>query len=881
MYIAQIEQNVRSLILYHNAKTFIFDMLTAYGKPKASVTRLQAGEYNISKDKDYVLWKSNVFFFRSDKHKPASILTQMKQADAVKKHKPRFLIATDFEQFCAYDTKTEEHLDIAFIELASKFDFFLPWAGMEKSKQTTDSPADVRAAEKMAKLYDLILDQNPVKTDEERHSLNVFLSRLLFCYFAEDTTIFSEKLFSKSIESHTNTDGSDLAEYLQGLFKVLNEESRKETPPYYSKFPYVNGGLFAQHVTVPAFNKRSRELLIRCGLDLDWSEINPDIFGSMFQAVVDVEQRGNMGMHYTSYENIMKVIEPLFLSDLYDEHEKAKGSQKKLEDLLSRLTRVKVFDPACGSGNFLIIAYKELRKLEMEIFNSLSSLNDQAEFALTGIQLSHFYGIELDDFAHEIAILAMWLAEHQMNTAFMQRFHTPTGTLPLKPSGNITRGNSLEVNWRHVCDPNQDVYVLGNPPYVGARQQDASQKADVKRIFSNAKGSGDLDYIAGWFKKAAEYISGNNSKFAFVSTNSICQGVQVATLWKDILAASQEIYFAYSPFKWTNNAKKNAGVTCVIIGVRNNSNALKHIFLDGLKKTVKNINPYLVDSKNLIIESRSNPLSNLPPVNYGSFALDDGNYTLTAEERSSILKESPEAERFLPMFVGAKELLHSASRYCIWLREDTKAGLAIPALRKRYENVRKWRMKSDRETTAKLAATSHLFAEIRQPTTSYLALPTISSEKREYFPTAFFDATVIASNQTYVIAGASPYLFGLISSRAFLVWMKAVGGQLETRVRFSAAICYNNFPVPHVAERAQQKIQAAALKVLTVRESNSDFTLAELYDPEKTPEDLIEAHNQLDAEVDKCYGLIDSPNDEQRLEAMFKLYEKMIGAMNA
>lgn len=881
MHIAQIAEGVRNLLLHTKPETFIYDLLTAYGKPKASVTRLQAGEYNISKDKDYVLWKSNVYFIHTGNHPPAQILEQMKQADPVKKHKPRFIIATNFDKFYAYDTKTEESLDITFVELSSKFDFFLPWAGMEKSKQTQDSLADVKAAEKMAKLYDLILDQNPVQTEEERHSLNVFLSRLLFCYFAEDTTIFEAKLFSKSIESHTSADGSDLAEYLQGLFKVLDEESRDDTPSYYEKFPYVNGGLFEKHVPVPNFNKRSRELLIRCGLDLDWSEINPDIFGSMFQAVVDVEQRGNMGMHYTSYENIMKVIEPLFLSDLTEEHEKAKGSQKKLEDLLSKLTRMKVFDPACGSGNFLIIAYKELRKLEMDIFNSLSDINDQAEFALTGIQLNHFYGIELDDFAHEIAILAMWLAEHQMNTAFMQRFQTPTDTLPLKPSGNITRGNSLEVNWRHVCDPSQDVYVLGNPPYVGARQQDADQKADIKRIFSNAKGSGDLDYIAGWFKKGAQYITGNNSKFAFVSTNSICQGVQVAILWKDILAASQEIYFAYSPFKWTNNAKKNAGVTCVIIGVRNNSNAPKHIFLDGLKKTVKNINPYLVDSKNLIIDSRSNPLSQLPPVNYGSFALDDGNYTLTAEERNSIVKESPEAEKFLPMFIGAKELLHSASRYCVWLREDTQAGLAIPALRKRYDNVRKWRMKSDRGTTAKLAATSHLFAEIRQPTTSYLALPTISSEKREYFPSAFFDANVIASNQTYVIAGATPYLFGLISSRSFLVWMKAVGGQLETRVRFSAAICYNNFPVPHIVERAQQKIQAAALKVLMVRESNSDLTLAELYDPDKTPEDLLEAHHQLDAEIDKCYGLGEGTNDELRLEAMFKLYEKMIGVKSA
>lgn len=885
MNISQIEQNVRQVLLQDKPETFLYELLLAYGKPKASITRLQTtgtGSYNLSKVANSVLWKNHVFFTHAKSHAPNQILEQMKQSEVLAKHKPRFLIATDFKKLSAWDARTDEQIDIAFVELPSKFDFFLPWAGMEKSIQIEDSPADVKAAEKMAKLYDLILVDNPVHSDADRHGLNIFLSRLLFCFFAEDTEIFAEKLFSKNIDSHTSVDGSDLSEYLQNLFSTLNQVERKDTPPYFKEFPYVNGGLFAEHIIVPHFNKRSRELLIRCGIDLDWSEINPDIFGSMFQAVVDVEQRGNMGMHYTSVANIMKVIEPLFLDELYADYEKSQGNQKKLEDLLSRLTKLKIFDPACGSGNFLIIAYKELRKLEMEVFNCLSTLSKQQGFSLTGIQLSQFYGIELDDFAHEIAKLALWLSEHQMNVLFFRRFQKLSPTLPLKPSGNIACDNSLNVDWNNICPRgNSPVYVIGNPPYVGARQQEAIQKSDIKKIFENARGSGDLDYICGWFKKAADYISGNTSKFAFVSTNSICQGVQVSILWKNLLSSGLEIAFAHSPFKWSNSAKKNAGVTCVIVGVRNVENTPKFIYHNALKKTVKNINPYLVDSKNIIVESRSKPLSDIPPVNYGSFALDDSNYTLTSEERDSILKAWPSARKFLPMFIGAKELLHSQQRYCVWLKNDTAEGLSIPLIRERYNRVKKWRQNSDRETTVKLAECAHLFAEIRQPSTSYLALPTISSERRHYFPTAFFDKNVIASNQTYIIPGADPYLFGLISSKAFIVWMKAVGGQLETRIRFSAAICYNNFPVPIISSRFKQRIESAALKVLTVRENNSDLTLAELYDPDKTPEDLSEAHRLLDAEVDQCYGSNPEPTDEERLEIMFKLYEKMLGTANA
>lgn len=882
MNIGQIAQNVHAVLLQTNPATFIFDLLLAYGKPKASVTRLQAGEYNISKDKEYVLWKSNVLFTHAKHHSPDVILTQMKVADSVKKHKPRFLIATNFERFCAYDLKTDESLDIAYLELPSKFDFFLPWAGMEKSKQATSSPADIKAAEKMAKLYDLILEQNPVKTDEERHRLNVFLSRLLFCYFAEDTTIFEPKLFSKNIESHTSADGSDLAEYLQGLFKVLNEESRKGTEPYYVKFPYVNGGLFTKHVAVPEFNKRSRDLLIRCGMDLDWSEINPDIFGSMFQAVVDVEQRGNMGMHYTSYENIMKVIEPLFLTELYEEHNKSKGSQKKLEDLLSRLTQLKVFDPACGSGNFLIVAYKELRKLEMEVVEELSSLNKQDSFTFSGIQLSQFSGIELDDFAHEIALLSLWLAEHQMNLVFMKRFGKVKPTLPLKPSGNIICENATRINWFDVCPLSEKpVYLLGNPPYYGSSLQTADQKEDMQRVFEDSDQYKNLDYIAAWFLKGAQYIekSKGTASLGFVTTSSICQGEQVGMLWPSIYKLGVEIHFSHVSFKWQNSAKKNAQVSCVIVGLRKVNTLPKYIFGGTHRRDVVNINPYLVATKtNIILPKRTKPLSNLPEMTYGSKPTDGGHLLMETEDKDRLLKDFPQARQFVKRYIGASEHTNNKERWCLWIEdEDLKVAKSIPPIAERIEQVKNFRLASKKAQTNARASVPHKFGEPRYEPVDSILIPIHGSERRSYIPFGFLGRDVVASNATQVIYSDKRHVFGLISSRLHNVWIKASCGKIKEDPRYSSTLGYNNFPVPKLSDSQVKAITAGAMSILVARENHSELTLNDLYDPKEMPEELLEAHRSLDNVVEGCYRAKPFEDDEDRLEFLFKMYEQ-IGA---
>jgi hypothetical protein len=854
--------------------------LGAYGKPKASIKRLQTtgtGSYNLAKSEHEVLWKKNLYFKAVPDDSIHSIIDNIRKDQAIAKHEPRFLTVTNFSTLLAVDTRTGETLDIPFVDLGKNFDFFLPWAGLEKTRYIPENPADVKAAEKMAKLFDLLKQDNPAQDEKSVHALNVFLSRLLFCFFAEDTEIFSKSLFTNSIGSHTAEDGSDLSIYLEKLFDVLNTKDRTKYAQYLQAFPYVNGGLFATRYAIPRFSRKSRAMLIECGSELNWSQINPDIFGSMFQAVIHPDRRGNMGQHYTSVPNIMKVIEPLFLNDLYEEFRRSEDSPKKLDALLRRIEKIKVFDPACGSGNFLIIAYKELRKLEMEIFNRLKIISPQMGLALSGIQLSNFHGIELDDFAHEVAILSLWLAEHQMNVAFKSKFGSANPSLPLKQGGNVVCANAASVDWSSVCKNSgeDEIYVLGNPPYLGARQQSKQQKIDMDHTLGDIKGFSDLDYISIWFVKAAKYIRKTKAEYAFVSTNSIAQGVQVSLLWPQIYALGLEISFAHLSFKWTNSAKNNAGVTCVIIGIRQVSAKPKYLFNGSHRLVANNINGYLANADNVLVESRKRALSDLPPINYGSFALDDGNFTLTVQERDEIVNAAPEAKQYLRPFIGAKELLQGAERYCVWLADSPDKAMKIAAIAERVAKVRKWRIESEREATRKLAQTPHLFAEIRQPSASYLALPTISSERRNYLPVAFLEKEVIASNQIYVVPNAQPFHFGLLSSKMHIVWVKAVCGQLETRVRYSAAIGYNSFPVPSISDLKKREIAACALEVLAIRENYSEKSLADLYDPDDMPADLAEAHQKLDRTVDDCYSKAAMQSDEDRLNCLFKLYEKM------
>lgn len=887
MNIAQVAENVKALAEGVKQADFLYDLLECYGKPKASITRLKMvgkGSYNLSKNANEVLWKKQVYFKITNSDKLLTIIDEMKHADLVAKHQPRFIIAINATHLLAIDSKTGDTLDIPLAELNKKFYFFLPWAGLEKTQAQGENPADVKAAEKMAKLFDLLRDNNPATTAQEIHWQNVFLSRILFCYFAEDTGIFPPKLFTNHIGSHTAEDGSDLSDYLSCAFEIMNQEDRKGVPEYLADFPYVNGGLFADKLPVPKFNRKSRAMLIECGADLNWSEINPDIFGSMIQAVVDPSQRGNMGMHYTSVPNIMKVIEPLFLNELKEEFEKHSDNKTKLEQLLLRLEHLKIFDPACGSGNFLIIAYKELRELEMQIFKRLQELSKEGLMPLSRIKLSQFYGIELDDFAHEVAILSLWLAEHQMNLKFKALFGHATPSLPLKSGGNIICNSANQVSWIKFCtiSENSEVYALGNPPYLGARTQNDDQKAEMRQTLGHLEGVNSLDYIATWFYNGARFVEAGAKAIAFVSTNSITQGEQVALLWRHILEEmSVCINFAHTSFKWANNAKNKAGVTCVVIGLARNTTIKRTLYSSDFAQDVTNISPYLTATKNTYIHKRTKPLSKLPEMAYGNQPIEGGFLILTPDEKDQLISEDRRSSKFIMPLIGGNEFLKNQERWCIWIEDsELKEALSIVPIKIRIDSVRNFR-ENGGQVASSLVDRSHQFRYRHRAKESFILLPCTSSEKRDYLQLGFFDAKYLTTHSAQILYDADPYVFGVVSSRAHMLWTKAVGGCLESRIRYSNVLCYNNFPIPEISEKKKDQIRGCVFEVLAKRELYPEMKISDLYDPEKMPSDLLEAHRQLDLSVLACYDRTEFKNDDDLLTYLFKLYEKMNGTQNA
>ena len=881
MNIDALEQTLQTLVAKPDPEAFLYDLLLAYDLPKASITRLQKGDYNLEKKRsNVVLWKQKLYY-RYERHLDLhALIDAVKQDATIARHSPRFLILTDLQHLVAVDTKTQDTLDIALADLPKYFDFFLPWAGMEKQQFQSENPADVKAAERMGRLYDLIQQDNRAF---ERHALNIFLSRLLFCFFAEDTGIFGDNQFTNAVGSHTAEDGSDLAGYLQKLFRVLALRERGDFPAFLQAFPYVNGGLFAEDFPVPQFSVKSRKLILECGA-LNWKAINPDIFGSMIQAVVHDEQRSHMGMHYTSVVNIMKVMEPLFLNELQEELEKAAGNEGKLVKLLDRLYHLRIFDPACGSGNFLIIAYKELCRLEIAIFRELQTLNAKWKTAQSGIRLTQFYGIELDDFAHETAKLSLWLAEHQMNMAFREVFGDAKPTLPLQSGGNIVCGNATRLDWATVCpkDPAHETYILGNPPYVGSTMQSESQKQDMAAVFQGIKNYKNLDYIACWFFLVARFISDSNIKMAFVSTNSISQGEQVALLWEHIFDLNIEIFFAHQSFRWINNAKGNAGVTCVIIGLRKISTKPKILYQDNVSSNVPNISPYLINGKNHFVLKRSNTLSNISKIDYGNKAVDGGFLILSTNDKNKLLSNHPESEEMIRPFIGSNEYIKGIERYCLWI-PDSRLSIAesIPSIHKRIEGVRAMRLASRDDGANKMANSSHQFREMKTANKNLIIIPSVSSEYRDYIPIGFLSHDFIISNLAFAVYDPPTWIFAVISSRMHMTWVRAVAGRLETRIRYSSSLCYNTFPFPDISAKQKEKLEEHVFAVLDEREKHPEKTMAQLYDPDKMPAGLRQAHHDMDIAIEQCYRAKPFSSDEERLEYLFTLYEAMIAKEKA
>jgi hypothetical protein len=874
MNITQIENNLQLLVNSFDEHTFIYELLLAYGQPKASIKRLQVGGLNLSKNDGEILWKKKILFKETSDSDLHDLIDDLRLDDRISKHSPRFIIVTDYKNLLARDTKTSDTLDIEILEIPRYFDFFLPLAGMEKAQHQFENPADVKAAERMGKLYDEIKKDNSTDTEEEVHNLNVFLTRLLFCFFAEDTNIFDKSQFTHSLINHTQEDGSDLHSHFERLFQVMNtpDNQRGKIPTFLNSFPYVNGGLFKNQHNIPQFSRKSRTAIIESG-ELDWSAINPDIFGSMIQAVITPEHRGGLGMHYTSVPNIMKVIEPLFLDDFYEEFGSAKGNSKKLRQLLNRIWHTKYFDPACGSGNFLIITYKELRKLEMKIFKELN------EMAFSNISLNQFYGIELDDFAHEVAILSLWLAEHQMNQIFFKEFGRSKPALPLTSAGNIVHGNACRLDWEVVCpkEKEDEVYILGNPPFLGQRNQLQTHQNDMDFAFKGYNDYKNLDYVSIWFLIAAKYISGSSHKFAFVTTNSITQGTQVNMIWTKIFDFNLEIFFAHKNFKWTNNAKDKAGVTVCIVGLSSPTKKMKSLYFEDKIYTMDYINPYLsFGKKNIIISKRFTMLSELPKMEGGNQPREGGFLILSQEENNILVNNNPEIKNYIRPLTGSNEFLNNIQRYCIWIKADTfEQAIKIEAIKKRVDNIRELR-ENGNSLEKNFVKYSYRFVQNNEAKVDQLVIPIVSSENREYIPIGYINSNYIVLSSANVIYDARPYVFSVLSSKIHNLWVREVSGKLESRIRYSAGVCYNSFPFPMITEDLKNNLSTYTFNILEAREKHSEKTISELYDPDKMPDELRNAHIQNNIAVEACYRSKPFESDEERLEYLFKFYEQMI-----
>lgn len=895
MAITDYEDKIKEIVDREDHSEFIFDFLAIYDKiSKATITKLRKGSNNLSKVPGEVHLK-NKLYFKEVSDNVLQGYSDLEDKVGELKSKPRYIMVTDYKQVLAKDTKTGDTIDIKFKELPQYFDFFLAWNGIEKADFEKENPADLKAAERFAKLFDEVSKDNK---DADRHGLNLFLIRLLFCLFAEDTNIFQPDQFTNFLKQMTAEDGSDMNERISELFAFLDKKDRSRNEPAYLKdFPYVNGQLFTDPHMNLNFSKKTRQLMIDAGELVGWANVNPDILGSMLQAVATEDHRSHLGMHYTSVPNIMKVIKPLFLDDLREAFEDAKGNEKKLNELYERIGHIKFMDPACGSGNFLIITYKELRQLEIDIIKELNNMGTPTMY-VPSVTLDQFYGIEIEDFACDVTRLSLWIAEHQMNVKLHEEIKDAVRpTLPLHKAGAIVCGNALRLDWDKILphEKEDEVYLFGNPPYLGAKLQTEDQKDDLKMVFGRESRYKKLDYISGWFEKGANLIkSSKKVRLAFVTTNSISQGEQVAFLWPEILKNS-EIFFAYPSFKWKNNAKNNAGVTVEIIGLRKlNQVGPKYIYKNDRRKVVRNISPYISEAENYIVEAVNEPINGLPRMVMGSMPRDGGNLILSQEEKIKFdvlnLREN-----ILRKFIGARELLDDKNRYCLWMNYQTfQENKSIQEITDRVEAVREFRAKSKAESTKKASETPWSFVQKGEYEEAYgsntesstgqwtIIAPRHSSESRLYVPFGFVDSSVIIADSAMAIYNAPLWLLGLLESRMHMTWLRAVGGRLKTDYRYSAGLVYNTFPVPELSTRRKNEIEDLTLNILDIRNEEGG-TLADLYGSplaEKNPKPmnprLLKAHQELDAVVDRAYKQSGFKDDNERLSLLLDMYSKKV-----
>lgn len=883
---------------------FPYAFLEAFGNNATRIKLLKSGTKNKSDVEGAVLQQNNIHIKVCAAGEVLKTLDMLKNSPATSRQKAKFILATDGEEFQAEDITSGETVVCAYKDFPDHFGFFLTLAGISTVKQIRESSFDIKATGRLSRLYLELLKDNPEwGTEGRRDDMNHFMARLIFCFFAEDTDIFNGSgLFTATIEQMSTKDSSNTHEVISEIFRAMNTKiegrGKANLPRWADIFPYVNGGLFSGSTETPCFSKIARTYLLHVG-KLDWKRINPDIFGSMIQAIAEDEERGALGMHYTSVPNILKVLNPLFLDDLREKLKEAGENTRILLNLRKRMSKIRVFDPACGSGNFLVIAYKEMRAIEAEI----NRLRHETHLR-TEIQLTNFCGIELRNFPAEIARLALIIAEYQCDVLYCGQKEALAHFLPLDNQNWITCGNALQLNWLSICTPTGtgvklysddlfntpldqaeidfeneggEIYICGNPPYLGSQDQSPEQKADLAAAFDGAiKSTKSADYVSGWFIKARNYISKCGGLFAFVTTNSICQGRQVDLFWPAFLQNNLEIRFAAPSFVWSNLASKKAAVIVSIICLGSKSKKPKLLFNGEQVKEANFIGPYLVPDHDTIISSSRKVLSSLTPMTNGSMPNDNSGLLMTIDEYHELIRQFPEARKFCRRFLGSNDSIQGEMRYCLWIEDNqVKEAQAIPTVRERIQIVREHRSKSDRSETNALAAISHAFGERRHQNSSALLIPRHSSENRPYLPSLLVNAETVIGDSAIAMYDFTLPDFAIYSSRMHLVWVATVCGKIKVDYRYSNTLGWNTFPVPLLTEKNKADLTRCAEDILLARESHFPATIADLYDPENMPENLRHAHDRNDEVLERIYIGRPFKNDTERLEKLFDLYTKM------
>lgn len=909
MNAVEIEQAISDLSeAPFDSTEFPYAFLQAFGNKETTLKRLRSGASNKS-DLGGVLQTNNIHLVVCAAGEATKTLAALRASPATARAKVKFILATDGVDFEAEDLASGETVACAYRDFPDHFGFFLPLAGITTVKQVRDSSFDIRATSRLNRLYVQLLKDNPAwGTAERRPDMNHFMARLIFCFFAEDTDIFSEPLlFTSTVERMSARDSSNTHEVIGVLFRTMNtkiaERQSANIPRWADRFPYVNGGLFSGSLDVPSFSRIARSYLLHIG-GLDWRKINPDIFGSMIQAVAEDEERGALGMHYTSVPNILKVLNPLFLDDLRARLNEADDNSRMLLNLRKRMSRIRVFDPACGSGNFLVIAYKEMRAIEAEINKRRGEADRRSDIPLT-----NFRGIELRDFPAEIARLALIIAEYQCDVLYRGQKEALQDFLPLDAGNWIFCGNALRLDWlsifpatgvgvKHHAEDlfhtplNQaeidfeneggETYICGNPPYLGSKWQTDEHKDDLKAIFGRRTPAWkSLDYVAGWFMKAADYGMKTNASTAFVSTNSICQGQQVPILWPLIFETGHQIAFAHTSFKWTNLASHNAGVIVAIVAISRDTSRQKRLFSiadDGsvIEQQVNNINAYLVAGANRTVSGARNPIGGLSPMLFGNMPRDGGHFVLSADERAILLKSYPELARFVRPYLGSEQMIQGKPRWCVWIEaKDSEFAGKHPYLRTVLDQVREFRASSAAASTRDFSSKPHRFVQIAGTAKRYtLAVAKVSSERRPYLPVHLFDREAIVSDLLFALYDAPLWNMSIVASRLHLVWIGTVCGKMKTDFRYSNTLGWNTFPVPTLTEKNKADLTTCAENILLAREAHFPATIADLYDPEKIPVDLQEAHDRNDEVLERIYIGRQFRNDTERLEKLFELYTR-------